>query len=405
MKNLKKIIELLGVFLLIGCSVNDVNLELKTTDSIQIEYGELVNTDLKKYLLEPTEEVLINAKISIRDDVKEFELDKVLPVGDYVMIITYEDEIKDIELIVKDATAPTFKKETDIIEVEQGTQNINYNEYFECDDLSGCSISANDEGLILDKEGESKLVVIAKDIYDNTIEKEVIVKVTKKEDTSPKNDINKNKKPSKEDSNKSSSSTANKQDKENSSNKEQSSNNIVDNKEEPELVSKYFTDIEQEVYRLINAERSKIGLNTLPWDSSIKNICDKRAKELYTEHLNGNVHSGLEKYDPYDRLGEIALVGFWFDNPAEAVQSWMDSPGHKSWIVNPDNTDMVVSVYFDKDSESFNYIVLFANDMTHTHCVNDVCTDFKVKTAIDGTQTYCYDGVCRASIEEFYEEP
>lgn len=101
------------------------------------------------------------------------------------------------------------------------------------------------------------------------------------------------------------------------------------------------SDWNQEVLRLVNVERTKAGLNELVYDWNLQPYADVRAAEIltYFEHTRPN---GNSTFDGRDRLhGEN--LGLYAVSPAEIVQAWMDSPGHRANILEPQFVTMAVA--------------------------------------------------------------
>lgn len=110
------------------------------------------------------------------------------------------------------------------------------------------------------------------------------------------------------------------------------------------------TSQEKEVITLINKERAKAGLPALKMMPILQGTCDIRADELTMRYaadhtrpyrVSGNFLecftaltydlSGLGVY-PFTGLGENIAYGF--RTPAAVMDGWMNSPGHRSNILN-----------------------------------------------------------------------
>ena len=99
----------------------------------------------------------------------------------------------------------------------------------------------------------------------------------------------------------------------------------------------------QEVWRLTNAEREKAGLPPLNYHSELQQLADTRAAEIdyYSGHFSHTRPDGSEWHTvfgnghiDYRAIGEN--IAFGQQTPAEVVQAWMDSPGHRANILNED---------------------------------------------------------------------
>jgi len=107
---------------------------------------------------------------------------------------------------------------------------------------------------------------------------------------------------------------------------------------------------EQEVIVLVNQERSAHGLSALVRSQSLTNAARYHAADM--------AHDNYFDHDTYDRIdgqltkrcgawaristyysganGENAAAGY--GTPAAVMSGWMNSPGHKSNILNPSTT-------------------------------------------------------------------
>ena len=93
-----------------------------------------------------------------------------------------------------------------------------------------------------------------------------------------------------------------------------------------------------EVVRLVNAERAKEGLAALQMDSSLNSAAQVRAKEIVTSFShtrpNGsNCFTALSEAGiKYNGSGENIAYGQ--KTPAEVVNAWMNSAGHRANIMS-----------------------------------------------------------------------
>lgn len=90
----------------------------------------------------------------------------------------------------------------------------------------------------------------------------------------------------------------------------------------------------QEIISLVNAEREKAGLPTLYADEKAMEYAQVRAQELLTSYSHTRP-DGLKK--PYDEIGAMnENIARGQMTPAEVVEDWMNSPGHRANILNKD---------------------------------------------------------------------
>lgn len=111
--------------------------------------------------------------------------------------------------------------------------------------------------------------------------------------------------------------------------------------------SRYY---EKQVVELVNAERQKRGLSPLTWDPILSEAALTRAAEVLKvyEHIrpDGRPISTVltDSYDyPYFSLGENIAIGF--EDAKSVMEAWMDSPGHRSKILEPNFTHIGVGYY------------------------------------------------------------
>ena len=103
-----------------------------------------------------------------------------------------------------------------------------------------------------------------------------------------------------------------------------------------------------EVARLVNGERAKAGLPALAADTALNAAAQLRAQEITVSFKHARPggrewYTVLEDCDiPYRRAAENIAYGQ--KTPADVVNAWMNSPGHKDNILG-DYTKIGVGVY------------------------------------------------------------
>ncbi len=116
-----------------------------------------------------------------------------------------------------------------------------------------------------------------------------------------------------------------------------------------------YHDAEQEIVRLCNIEREKEGLQPLEWFEDAHYFAKIRAEEA-KEEFSHTRPNGKDWHSVYFDAGVIIDGGCgenlyttageahaeWF--AARAVKGWMNSPGHRSNIMNPNFTRITVAV-------------------------------------------------------------
>jgi len=106
--------------------------------------------------------------------------------------------------------------------------------------------------------------------------------------------------------------------------------------------------VEQQVLDLVNAERAKYGLAPLAWDASnLGPGAAVRAQEISVlfSHTRPDGRSCFTAVSNPGWLGENIAAGQ--RSPQEVMNSWMNSPGHRSNILNANFTRLGVGYYYN----------------------------------------------------------
>ena len=95
--------------------------------------------------------------------------------------------------------------------------------------------------------------------------------------------------------------------------------------------------LQMEMLRLVNAERAKEGLPALQLDERVCEYAQIRAAEV-TEKRSHTRPNGENYWTELERMGVVYYPGgenisVGEDNPADAVNGWMHSPGHRANIL------------------------------------------------------------------------
>lgn len=100
----------------------------------------------------------------------------------------------------------------------------------------------------------------------------------------------------------------------------------------------------QSIFELTNNERINAGVSPLIYSEELENCAYIRSREIVTcwSHTRPN---GLPWYTltPQIMFGENLAKGY--PTSEETVTAWMNSPGHKANILNPNFTYIGVNVY------------------------------------------------------------
>ena len=357
-----------AALLICGCSKEKLVLK---KEKFVFEYGEKVTADPAFYLADETDDgvldktkatIMNHDQVIILDDQSIVSVDEnaqaaeYLEVGEVVLTLTYDDkEAKDIVLLVEDTIMPEMVDFKDALRVEKNALNVDFNRYFACKDLSGCTIKAHDEQVDLSIEGDYEMKVEALDGHHNTVEKLVKVSVVSFDDAlqngvsaamdgtifQSEEMIQKKKEAGKTDA--SQPAPAKPQDP------------VVSQPQQPEvtITPQYIESYAREVLDLVNTERKKAGLDPLAWDANLASAANVRAKELsvsfsHTRPDGSDCFSAVNHINDYSTLGENIAYGY--TSSASVMNGWMNSQGHRENILNSTFTCLGVSCYLDENA-------------------------------------------------------
>lgn len=110
---------------------------------------------------------------------------------------------------------------------------------------------------------------------------------------------------------------------------------------------------EQEVIRLVNAERAKAGLAALTEDWELSRVARYKSQDMhdlrYFSHTSptyGSPFAMMRAFGiRYRTAGENIAMGY--RTPQAVVAGWMNSPGHRANILNPNYTKIGVGYVAD----------------------------------------------------------
>lgn len=115
-----------------------------------------------------------------------------------------------------------------------------------------------------------------------------------------------------------------------------------------------------EVLKLVNQERAKIGLTGLIWGDACAEAADLRAKEIEANYSHDRPDGTLWSTtcpipDDGGNSGENIHMGYSAVSPVTTVEGWMNSPEHKANILSDKYTKLSVGFNFNIDSEYRTY--------------------------------------------------
>lgn len=106
-----------------------------------------------------------------------------------------------------------------------------------------------------------------------------------------------------------------------------------------------------EVLELVNQERAKVGAPALLYDQRATDAAKAHSEDMKAQ--NFFAHTSPDGFSVSDRLGVVKAgdyksagenIAQGQTTAAQVMQSWMNSPGHKANILNPDFTHLGVGV-------------------------------------------------------------
>lgn len=111
-----------------------------------------------------------------------------------------------------------------------------------------------------------------------------------------------------------------------------------------------FASFQKEVLRLVNVERSKMGLKELTLNTELSRVATLKSQDMidknYFSHTSptyGSPFDMMKKFNiSYRTAGENIAMGQ--KTPAQVVEAWMNSEGHRANILNANYTDLGVGV-------------------------------------------------------------
>ncbi len=118
---------------------------------------------------------------------------------------------------------------------------------------------------------------------------------------------------------------------------------------------------DQRILELVNNERANVGLDSLSIDDQLDQAANLHTDEMVqadqmSHQLPGEASLGdrvsATGYN-WTRLGENVAAGY--TTPESVVEGWMNSPGHRENILNPEFTS--IGIGYDNapdDNNSFN---------------------------------------------------
>jgi uncharacterized protein YkwD len=132
--------------------------------------------------------------------------------------------------------------------------------------------------------------------------------------------------------------------------------NLIKVKENPSSQKKDAPTIEMDLFNLVNIEREKLGLAPVRFSPPLSFLARKHSQDMAQREDISHLSTSGEAYS--DRLVE---GGFYFIKNGENVaysqtfipefihKGFMDSPGHRANVLDPDFDELGIGVVFKKD--------------------------------------------------------
>ena len=111
-----------------------------------------------------------------------------------------------------------------------------------------------------------------------------------------------------------------------------------------------FLSFQKEVVRLVNVERSKRGLSELSFNTELSNVATLKSQDMINKNYFD--HTSPTYGSPFDMMKQFNIsyrtaggnIAKGQRTPAEVVNSWMNSSGHRANILNANFTDIGIGV-------------------------------------------------------------
>ena len=105
--------------------------------------------------------------------------------------------------------------------------------------------------------------------------------------------------------------------------------------------------IQREILRLVNMEREKAGVAPLEYYSRAQIAADARAQDLLLQFSHtrpdGTIcFDALDDYNIYSGYIAGENIAMGYPNAETVMNGWMNSPGHRTNILNPNYTHIVI---------------------------------------------------------------
>lgn len=112
-----------------------------------------------------------------------------------------------------------------------------------------------------------------------------------------------------------------------------------------------FGTFEQQVFDLTNQQRAQSGLAPLSLNLTLNDVAEKHSQDMATNNYFS--HQGRDGSQPWDRIRAGGYnyskaaenIAFGQPSPQDVVTAWMNSPGHRQNILDPNLKEIGVGYY------------------------------------------------------------
>lgn len=112
-----------------------------------------------------------------------------------------------------------------------------------------------------------------------------------------------------------------------------------------------FNEFEQQVVDLTNQERISRGLPPLSTNSTLNNVAEQHSQDMVAQNYFS--HQGKDGSLPWNRMQAQGYgysraaenIAFGQTTPQQVVTDWMNSPGHRKNILDPNLKEIGVGYY------------------------------------------------------------
>lgn len=131
------------------------------------------------------------------------------------------------------------------------------------------------------------------------------------------------------------------------------------NTQTPAETSASLGSYEQQVVNLVNKERAAAGLPALKVNTKLSAVAEKKAEDMRDKNYFS--HTSPTYGSPFDMMRQFGIsystagenIAKGQRTPAEVMNGWMNSPGHKANILNSSYTEIGVGYVTDSNGNTY----------------------------------------------------